>query len=356
MKVNYVILPDSLVVNFEGQTHPVAKGDGRYQAILEAIKAGKLDKIPDLVDTTKHFSKVKGLEVKGGNVYLDGQALEGVIADRILKFRDEQLPYEPLIKFARKLRLNPSFNSRAMLYRFLEHNGHPITVDGNFIAYRGVTKEFKDKHTGKFDNSVGAICEMDRAEVDENPNNTCSSGLHVACYEYAKGFAPQLIEVEVDPQDVVAVPTDYNGTKMRVCRFKVVNVAKDVRSESLYTDSEHVAQLDDSDELIDDETCDNCGDSNPYGGDCGNCGGESEDEENESDQDTWEILQLKRSSVVASAQYNHETMELEVKLVDGGTYVYSDVPESVTFEWEDAPSVGSYYVNFIAHSYDYVQQ
>lgn len=344
MKINYVILPDSLVVNYGGQTHSIAKGDGRYQDVIAAIRDNQLDKIPKLVDLINHFNAIKGLEVRGNNVYLDDEPLEGVVADRILQFKEQGLPYAPLLKFARKLRLNPSFNSRKMLYKFLEHNGHPITPDGNFIAYRGVTNDFKDIHTKTFDNSVGSTCQVSRDKVDDNPNNTCSFGLHVACYDYAKGFGPQMIEVEVNPVDVVAVPTDYNGTKMRVCSFKVVNVCQNIRNEALYTDSEHVSQLEDDDMLDETENCLICDDSECIDTDC------------DIDNDPWDTLDLKPSSAIIEAKYNETTKELEVTLHNGDTYIYSNVPVSITYEWEDSPSVGSYYVNYISHGFTFIRK
>jgi hypothetical protein len=64
--------------------------------------------------------------------------------------------------------------------------------------------------------------------VDEDPNNTCSYGLHVANWDYAYnnygGKSDIMLEVEVDPADVVAIPVDYNQSKMRVCKYKVINV------------------------------------------------------------------------------------------------------------------------------------
>lgn len=111
------------------------------------------------------------------------------------------------------------------MFKFLENNGHPFTEDGHFIAYRSVSEDFKDFHTKSFDNKPGAVCEMPRELVDDNPNNTCSSGLHVASWVYARGFGDEgrkLVSVKVDPRDVVCVPTDYNNTKMRVSKFVVV--------------------------------------------------------------------------------------------------------------------------------------
>lgn len=313
MKINYVILPNSLVVNFCGETHTIAKGCSRYNDIIKAIKENNLDLIPQLIKVVNQFTGIPGLEIKDNNVYLDGKILEGIVADRILQFKQENLPFEPLIAFARKLRKNPSYNSRLMLYKFLEHNGHPITSDGNFVAYRGVTSDFKDVHTRTFDNRVGSVCSMPREEVDENPNNTCSSGLHVACYRYAKGFSDTVVEVEVDPQDVVCVPTDYNGTKMRVCKFKVLNICENQRTESLYTTKSSIPEK----------------------------------------QEFWNTVELGQSAVIRNAFYNKDSAQLRVELTSGDIYVYEGVPQEAVHSWEEAVSPGKYYNNHISYNYDY---
>ena len=162
-----------------------------------------------------------------------------------------------------------------MLYKFLEHNGHPITTEGNFIAYKAVRSNFLDIHTGKFDNSVGNIVSMERSQVDDNPENTCSSGLHVATLGYAQSFGGYdsiLIDVEIDPADVVSVPKDYDGTKMRTCKYKVVavNTAKRI-IESPLVDSSYAEGYD----RYDDSECPNCGaDVDEFDSFCKDCGEE----------------------------------------------------------------------------------
>lgn len=250
MQVNYHILNDSIVLNFNGETHTINRGDGRYQDVVEAIKANDLVSIPNLVKVETWFQK-RGMDLKDGILYIDGEQLPSELSDKVLAFKSEGLPFEPFLKFWENLKQNPSYNSRKMLYKFLEHNGHPLTEDGCFIAYRGVSNDFKDRHTGKFDNSVGAICEMPREQVDDNPDNTCSSGLHVACYDYAYGFGPKRVEVKVNPKDVVAVPRDYNGTKMRVCKFEVVAVAHGIRNETLHNHDSYDYDSDDQEEYYD---------------------------------------------------------------------------------------------------------
>lgn len=125
---------------------------------------------------------------------------------------------------------NPSFRAVQELYGFLEVNDLPITEDGCFLAYKMVTQKddgtLTDNRTKTFDYSVGApAATMPRNEVNEDPNQTCSAGLHVCAQEYLSSgytFGAVTILVKVNPADVVAVPTDYHNAKMRTCRHETV--------------------------------------------------------------------------------------------------------------------------------------
>jgi hypothetical protein len=46
--------------------------------------------------------------------------------------------------------------------------------------------------------------------------------LHVGTFAYAADYGDVVLACEVNPADVVTVPYDYDGAKIRVCRYKVV--------------------------------------------------------------------------------------------------------------------------------------
>lgn len=235
--MNFIITDNNITVSFDGQLHTISTQDARYSNILQAIKDNRLDDIKRLIDVSSIFDDVEGAELVDGRVKLNGRYIPEALSDKVLEFKDLGLPFKPLLKFSEKILKNPSYNSRVQLYKFLEHNGHPITKDGNFIAYKKVRTDFKDCHTGRIDNSVGTTVSMNRHDVDDNPDNTCSSGLHVAAYNYAKNFSNgHLLEVEVNPEDVVSVPNDYNGEKMRVCKYVVRAICESKLEAVLYDD------------------------------------------------------------------------------------------------------------------------
>jgi len=177
---------------------------------------------------------------------------------------DNGTDLEPIENFWRNLYLNPLSNVRAQLFSFLEHNGHPITKNGYFLAYKSVQKKPKfdtttgkpietktfDENTGKEvketvntnmifapfyqgkygDNiKIGEPVSMPLEECDADPNVTCSSGLHVGSMAYVKDFGHGsdrvVLEVLVNPRHVVAVPTDYNNTKMRVKEYFPIGIS-----------------------------------------------------------------------------------------------------------------------------------
>ena len=90
-----------------------------------------------------------------------------------------------------------------------------------------MNKNYMDKYSGTFDNSVGQSVTMQRRKVDDNCNHGCSDGLHVGALDYVEGYRNEgnedkVVIVKVNPQDVVSVPTDSECQKVRCCSYEVV--------------------------------------------------------------------------------------------------------------------------------------
>jgi len=230
-RVSYIITDHNITVNYDGQTHIVPRTDSLAPRLIDAIKNKKLDEIPRLVEVSKRV-EVFGqgnFTVENERILIGGREAPATLSRKILRFMNDGLPAEPLIKFAENLLKNPSYRAVNELFQFLEKNDHPITDNGCFIAYKKVRADFKDQHTGTIDNSPGKTVEIPRNQVNEDPTQTCSYGLHVANWNYANniytaGPGAKMLEVEVNPADVVAVPIDYDQAKMRVCRYVVLDV------------------------------------------------------------------------------------------------------------------------------------
>lgn len=272
LKVNWFITDQNVTVNYKGQTHIVKRTDVLAEDLIRAIKENRTNDIPNLVSVAQALEhKSKGnVVVKDGELLVKGFKVPVELARKIQKFVDEGLPYQPLTKFAENLQNNPSFRAVNELFQFLEKNDHPFTENGNFIAYKRVKGDFMDIHSGTFDNHPGEEPSVPRNQVDEDANRTCSHGLHVANWQYAHTqFASSdpatdiMLEVEVNPADVVAIPSDYNQSKMRVCKYKVLGVVETEFKDSnlRVTNPDFTFDEEEEEELDEEEvhTCAECG-------------------------------------------------------------------------------------------------
>ena len=156
-KVNYIITDHSITVNFDGQTHTIPRGEKLGDQLIEALRERRLADIPNLISTARRIENLSegNFTVRDGVIFVKGQPVPNQLGQKILRFSNEGLPFEPLVKFAENLQRNPSFRAVNELFQFLEKNDHPITDNGNFIAYKGVRGNFTDIHSGTFDNSIG---------------------------------------------------------------------------------------------------------------------------------------------------------------------------------------------------------
>ena len=269
-QISYIITDNNITVNYSGQTHIVSRKDKLANQLIEAVKNKDMEQIPKLVSIAKRVEEFgKGnFTIQNDRIFVSGVAIPDLLSRKIIQFMSDGLPFEPLVKFANNLLKNPSYRAVNELFQFLEKNDHPITANGNIICYKKVTSDFKDGYTKTFDNSPGTVVEVPRNQVDEDSSKTCSYGLHIANWHYAKnvysaGDNDIMLEVEVNPADVVAVPADYNQSKIRVCAYKVLGIVdKQHSTNTIFRATAPEETLDhdttckecDSD-LLDDEEC-----------------------------------------------------------------------------------------------------
>lgn len=165
-----------------------------------------------------------------------GKPLDSALSKRLVEMfvKAGSVGIAYLIRFLENLYQNPSYRAVTELYGFLDACDLPITEDGCFLTYKRVRENYTDIHTGTFDNKIGAICKMARNRVNEDRDVTCSEGLHVCSYDYLASFGgARTVICKVNPRDVVAVPSDYNNQKMRVCEYTVVGEVPNDNSQKI---------------------------------------------------------------------------------------------------------------------------
>lgn len=277
-----------------GNAGSVNKDHVNYEAVLNVLRNAeknregsekvqkRLNKLLDTLGVVK--AKFNSISVHDNKVSYNGQPLRGVVVDRILELsKDGGTGYGQFCLFLDKVMQNPDPESREALFDWLDVAGLIVTAEGDILGYKGVRDDYRDCHSGTFDNSVGKVCSMDRSKVDNNRNNGCSRGLHVGSLEYARGFGQRTMVVKVNPKDVVSVPKDEGCQKMRVCEYLVIDELKDTTqrlNQINYTVDDSEYDNDDEDDDIVDE-CDDCG------GDPDDCGGGCDTYKDEDESGWW---------------------------------------------------------------------
>jgi hypothetical protein len=231
-----------------------ASASGAFKQAVDAFKKQDWEALKIILVPERHIAKVtekfEDVEVREGKVFYLGDQVNGVIAERIIQFRNDGADMLPLMKFLAKLMLNPSKRAVDELYTFLEHKNLPVTTNGNFLAYKGVTSDYwsissgsarllqgQSNGRGQIFNGVGEVIQIPRNQVDDNKSVGCSYGLHAGSLKYAdefKGSDGRLVIVEIDPSDVVSIPTDCSCQKLRTARYKVVGEYKGKLSDLVY--------------------------------------------------------------------------------------------------------------------------
>lgn len=225
MSFPFIIQGSNVTVVVDNKPHTIAKTHITYQKVVDAIKAGDWDLVRNIIDPKKvviNYGK-GNVSIQGDKLYWKNEEMHGAIVTRMVSMLQEGFSIEPLVMFMENMMQNPSFRAVNELYGFLEKNNLPITPDGHFLAYKKVRENYHDCYTGKMDNSIGKVVEMERNKVDDKSENTCSSGLHFCSESYLSHFGgDRTVIVKINPRDVVSIPVDYNNAKGRACRYEVI--------------------------------------------------------------------------------------------------------------------------------------
>jgi len=225
-----------------------------FKKIVDALLGDKdSEYVHDLFDIaqaiSKRFSRLsERVTARNGEIYVDGDPVKSGITKKINDFLDNNSEnWQPLVNFLEKVYANPEKHSREQLYDWLDKHNFVITNDGDIVAYKGLKKNADGTLTstrqgpaivdgeevlGYVPNGIGSVVEMPRASVQHDPNHGCSTGLHVGTPAHARQFGT-VVEVHVNPRDVVSVPTHSNWEKMRVCRYTVVKMASTTNEAKL---------------------------------------------------------------------------------------------------------------------------
>lgn len=223
--IPFILQGKNIVVFIGGQPTTVTESHLNYDKLRDAIKAGDWAAVPALVAVRKTLSAYTygRVSISDNDILFDGKPIHNALSSRMLNAFKEGFPIDHFSRFMENLDANPSYRARNELVGFLDACELPITDDGCFMAYKKIRADWKDCYSGTIDNRIGQKPTMARRDVNEDPNQTCSAGLHVCSYSYLSSYSGErIVAVKIDPADVVSCPVDYNNSKLRVCAYEVV--------------------------------------------------------------------------------------------------------------------------------------
>lgn len=239
---------DNVVALNPDSEQPILQADSshpHWRTIVDGLRNGD-ESVFELFDVqgglVKRLTTLSDrVSFDGNDILFDGDPQEGPLADHLIRCLESGVTdYAPVVKFWEKVSTNPDTRSREQLFTWLQNCEFTITEDGDILGYKGVVtkgeSEYLSVHSGtafvdgvevkgQIPNNPGTVVTMPRSKVRNDPNTHCSHGLHVGDWSYASGFGRgAVLEVHVNPRDVVSIPNDSSYRKMRACKYKVVKV------------------------------------------------------------------------------------------------------------------------------------
>lgn len=235
MNFPYHITNSTLTVFIDGRAAKSIPrtSEGIYQAVIEALNNPETTLVEMLsllnpqTAAVALLSKVEGIELRDGKVFFGGEEVHTELARRITEVVKAGLDPEPWIKFATKVYENPFREGRAELYTWLERGNMPITVEGDFLAYKRVRADYMDCHSGTVSYKIGETALMKGERPEHTTRELCGTGLHFCSYDYLRSFSGErTLLVQINPADVISVPRSETH-KGRCSKMLVVDELED---------------------------------------------------------------------------------------------------------------------------------
>lgn len=231
--LDYIVTSKSITLMYRDNTRKYDQTDELYTVVknaclhedyaflLRLVKPVDYinENIPEFtVDVTKLVVTVNGVD-------FPYQYSNLIISEMNKDIHNKQNPdLQNLVNFfARCVQHNIGTDEVIQMYEFLKHNDIVILPDGSIQGWKYLYKRgdiYLDDYTKSITNNVDTYISMLREEVDSDPTMICSRGLHVGAWDYVKGNN-HIAKVIVNPEDVVSVPVDYQGMKLRCCKYYI---------------------------------------------------------------------------------------------------------------------------------------
>lgn len=231
----------------------------QYDVLAQYVLSGEVE---DFLETFNYGAAIEdwsegNFSFVEGVLYYKGEQVGDQPTDRIIGLMSSGWDCSPMLNYLDKLYSNVSNRAIKESYHWCSHKGLPITKNGNILGYKGVAihsgssftdklgrliqeGDFVDKYTLKsYRNNIGDKNSMMRRSVCDDHTIGCSDGLHVGTYKYACDWAGGdgvVVLVAFNPKNIVSVPSCSDCQKIRVCSYKILDVAREQLDKEVYED------------------------------------------------------------------------------------------------------------------------
>jgi hypothetical protein len=249
MSTPYLLSDTSLAVVIDGAPQIIPVSHPSFKEILELVTdpvSSVLD-IQALLDIGKSIETFTSGRISAANrvVNYDGHPLNTSLTRRIIQLMEEGKDdlISPLVAFLDRVMQNPSHRAVNGLFDWVSKSGMPITEEGMILAWKIVAENYMDYYSGTLDHSPGNVVTLPRNMCDENPDQTCSNGIHFCSFEYLPKYyngteSRRVMLVSIDPADVVAIPKEYDVAKGRCCKMTVIREVPKEKLEGFFPSRE----------------------------------------------------------------------------------------------------------------------
>lgn len=241
--IPFIKTGNSISFFYNGKQYSFAKDAPNFQQVVDAVMANDTDRLEQVADIRKMvlLASNGNVRIYEDKVYVEETEVPIYLAKRIIEHVREGCSVDGLCMFAQRLLRNPTPDVREDLYRWIENGNMPVTSDGGFIAYKKVRSDYHSIYAPddmRYIHIIGSTLYQDRDECDSDRTSTCSTGLHFCSFDYLRNFGSsdsdnKVVTLLIYPEDVVAIPVDYNLTKGRACKYTVIGEVEDYSEDVL---------------------------------------------------------------------------------------------------------------------------
>ena len=240
--LDYLITSKEITLMYKGTTRKFSQNDELFSLVKNACINEDYQYLLRMFAPTEFINKYVpelDINVTDMTVNVNGTQFPFEYANLIINELNKTLhqkqdpKFQNLLNFfARCIQFNIESSIVIQMYEFLKHNDIVILPNGSIQGWKYIAKTdtgFKDSYTKSISNEIGTYVTMERDLVTKDPNITCAAGLHVGSWEYVckQDYIAQVI---VNPEDVVSVPIDYSGQKLRCCKYYVHDILEKPKS------------------------------------------------------------------------------------------------------------------------------